>query len=267
MENHQDIFQALETYTGREDELRRITRYSLYPVMLYRTNLWNHSRRVGWLVCEINPYAIKVFKDSYDPNQAFSLALVHDDAEIITGDVQAGNKSKMSQKELAQIDLKEKQAVDLLSQRFPKKLGQCNYKDLLTAALEKQSLEAQVVMLADKLDAFGETLHEIFAGNNCFVTNVVNEYGTIPTPYEYYMAYLTNFTHRYPQMLPLFNQKAWFFHIPEQRNFKEICNQSTQHTKKSFKARKGYSHYDEWLKVVMKRCTPQELTELYLPKE
>ena len=67
----------------------RITRFSLYKVMFYRSNLFNHAWHVAWLVDEIAPFAMKKFPQ-FDSEKAQMLALVHDDAEIIIGDIQAG---------------------------------------------------------------------------------------------------------------------------------------------------------------------------------
>jgi 5'-deoxynucleotidase YfbR-like HD superfamily hydrolase len=174
----------LATFPHREERLKEITRYSMFTVMLYRPNLWNHARHVSWLTREMEPHATAVFGGAYNSDKAFAIALVHDDAEMITGDIQAGNKSKMSQAELARIDQQEQEAIDELASRSPKNVGPFLYRDLLQEALDRTSLEAQVGMFADKLDAFGETLHEIYAGNPYFVREIVNEYGVIPTPYE-----------------------------------------------------------------------------------
>ncbi len=263
----QEILKILNYFKGREGDLKQITRFSLYKVMFYRTNLWNHSRRVSWLVEEMKPYARAVFQEAYDPDKAYALALVHDDAEILTGDVQAGNKSKMSVAELAAIDEQEHEAIETLAERFPPKVGPYLYKDLLTDALTKESLEAQVVMLVDKLDAFGETLHEIFAGNQCFVTNVVNHYGTIPLPSDYYITYLSTVTQRYPALEQLFHQRSWLFAQPETCDFKAVCQHAKLHTEQSIQQETGYPHYDGWKRVILTHGTPPELAELYTRKE
>lgn len=64
--------------------------------MMYRTNLYTHSYRVAAIVHALNPFAEKVFGKAYDERKAEILALVHDDAEIVFGDVQLGNKSRMT---------------------------------------------------------------------------------------------------------------------------------------------------------------------------
>lgn len=56
------------------------------------------------------------------------------------------------------------------------------YKDLLFESAEHSTLESMIVSYADKYDAYGEAVHEIFAGNHYFTTHVINEYGKIPTP-------------------------------------------------------------------------------------
>jgi 5'-deoxynucleotidase YfbR-like HD superfamily hydrolase len=80
-------------FKNREEDLRKITRYQNYSVMFYRTNLFTHSKRVAWLVQEMIPFAQATWQD-FNGQKAKFLALVHDDQEIIMGDIPAGNKSK-----------------------------------------------------------------------------------------------------------------------------------------------------------------------------
>ena len=236
----------LSDFTDRERDLRHITRWSINPVMFFRSNLWDHARHVAWLVEEINPYAVQVFGSEYDPHKAQLLALVHDDAEIITGDVQAGNKLKMTTSQLQEIEAQEMAAIEKLAVRFPTNLGGYVYKELLIEALHKTSREAQVVMLADKLDAYGEVLHEIYAGNPYFVKSPVTEYGTIVPAYQFYLDYFAHFLKRYPTLTPLFQQKAWFFQQPQPLDFPAIG--SKKKTPPAY-----YPHYNEWRAILLKR--------------
>ena len=78
----------------RERTLKSIYRYRMFETILYRSNLWMHSLRMLWLVEEMSSLAQKHL--SVDIEKARAMALVHDDAEIITGDIQAGVKALMS---------------------------------------------------------------------------------------------------------------------------------------------------------------------------
>lgn len=190
-----DIFQG---FVGRDDDLRGVERYSNFSVMFYRSNLYTHSHRVAALVRKINPLAKKVLGDTYDPKKAEIIALVHDDAEIVFGDIQAGNKRKMTPAQLKEVKRAEQEAIKTIAKRFPLEVGGYNYKQLLKEYEEYSSLESQVVCYADKYDALGEALHEVYAGNNSFTTNIVNEYGLIPTPFEYYTEYFSSFSKKFP---------------------------------------------------------------------
>lgn len=204
-----DIF---KNFTGRESDLRSITRYDLYDVMLYRTNLYTHSHRVAALVRAMSMSADATFGESYDPRKAEILAYVHDDAEIIFGDVQAGNKSKMTPDQLAAVLAAEVQAIDGISARYPETIEKYVYRELLLETIDKNSIEAQLVCYADKYDAMGEAMHEVVAGNHSFATNVVNEYGTIPTPLEYYYNCFLTVFEKLPLLKPLQNTGDIFFY-------------------------------------------------------
>lgn len=254
-------------FIGREDTLRSITRYDLYSVMLYRTNLFTHSQRVAALVCAMNKSAIATFGTNYDPHKAEILAYVHDDAEIIFGDVQAGNKSKMTPDQLAAVHAAELQAIDEISARYPEKIEDYVYRELLLETVNKDSIEAQLVCFADKYDSMGEAMHEIVAGNYSFATNVVNEYGTIPTPLEYYYSYFLAVFEKLPLLKPLQNTGDIFFTPVEMLPFKDIVKKGRPHTLKSLKIPTGYPHYDNWLTIVTNATNEEVIRDLHIQKE
>ncbi|TSC76702.1 MAG: recombinase, partial [Parcubacteria group bacterium Gr01-1014_29] len=47
----------------------------------------------------------------------------------------------------------------------------------------------------------GEALHEIYGGNRIFATNVVNKYGKIPTPTDFYLDWFSSFHKKHPDMV------------------------------------------------------------------
>ncbi len=175
----QEANEAFAAFPGREAALRNITRYSLYRVMFYRTNLFTHSKRVAWIAREIGRHAERVFGASFNSERAVITALVHDDHEIIMGDVQRGNKNKMNAEQKAELQKIEERAIETIVKQYPQRVGPYRYRDLIWSAHHLDCLEAQVVEFADKFDAFGEALHEVFGGNTTFTENVTNEYGTI----------------------------------------------------------------------------------------
>jgi hypothetical protein len=122
----------------RKDALENILRYHAFDTMYYRTNDWIHSRRVRWIVEELLPLG-RCLKD-FDADRAVCLALVHDDAETITGDVQAGHKAIMSKQALLNVKSNERRAAILLGKRHPIKIyGKYDYGTLLLESLEKKN--------------------------------------------------------------------------------------------------------------------------------
>src|SRR3989344_403002 len=89
----------LESFPDRTEQLRAILRYSAYPVMFYRQNVLHHTMRVSWLVNELAEVAAALFP-GYDRRKAELMALVHDDAEIVTGDYQASYRTQLTAAEL-----------------------------------------------------------------------------------------------------------------------------------------------------------------------
>lgn len=261
------LLKELDSFSGREAKLREITRYSLYSKMWYRTNLWTHTRRVAWIVEELIPLAQKVFKKDFDPEKAIALALVHDDPEMIIGDIQAGNKAKMSEAELKKVHELEQNAAEILAKKYPHRLGNYVYEDLLNEAARKGTLESLVVSWADKYDAFGEALHELFAGNKLWTVHVNNEYGKIDLPTEYYMKYFRAFETKFSQSKELFLEKDTWFSIPDEPNILDIVNKNTTHTKSSLGAQKGYKAYDQWVALTLKKGTQEDTDNLFVQKE
>lgn len=257
----------LSGFTGRKEDLRKIYRYNLYKVMFYRDSLLSHSRRVFWLIKEILPYAKKSFGKKFDGDKVLIMALIHDDPELIIGDIQMGNKDKMSPEELEEIEKSEMRAIEILARRFPEKIGKYVYQELLTAVFKVEGREAQVVKYFDKFDALGEASHEIFAGNHYFCTNVINQYGKIKTPFEYYIPYLSSFTGEYPETKEIFGNGFILFKKPENMDFRKAVNQGKPHTNESFRKRTGYPPYDAWKEVILKYADENEVKNYYTQKE
>lgn len=173
----------------RESRLKEIYRYNLFEVLFYRSNDWMHEHRVFWITEELaqllSPHT------SFDAEKARTLALVHDDAEILTGDVQAGHKAQMTAEELAAVDRAEEEAIERLTETYPKEVNGYSYRQLLTEALKKDTFESQLVSYADKFDAYGEGMHELLAGNI-----------TLLTSFAFYTRFFSQVKTRLPLLVP-----------------------------------------------------------------
>lgn len=259
------LLEELQNFEGREEGLRGIMRYSLYSTVYYRSSDFAHSKRVAWLVESLEPI-IKETLPNFDMARAVATALVHDDAELLVGDIQAGNKGKMSKEELNAIDDAERKAIEAIAARSPKTLGGYDYKEMLEDVLDFTTLEAQVVKYVDRFDALGEALHELYAGNAVMNINVVNEYGTIPTPFEYYYAKLPQMMDTYETLGKLKDTHP-VFEIAEVKDWASIVANGKPHTKESFVIPTGHKQYDAWKKVLLERADEETLTDLITKKE
>lgn len=231
----------------REEKLREIERFSFFDVFFYRSNLWHHQLRVFLLVRELEPLITKLLPQC-DTKKAQVLALVHDDAETITGDIQLGHKQNMTTKELHQVDKDEADAIEILAGKYPKEICGYNYRELLTHALHKDCIEAQVVSYVDKLDAYCESLHEVFAGNIPVIRSVMT-----------YIVILNSFGEKFPELKPLVKSKE----SPLTDVFDSMATDSSKaiyenyshlnkpHTAESVKQNTEIRAYNRWKELVL----------------
>lgn len=246
--------------TEREQKLKSIYRYSMIDVYFYRSNLWLHEHRVLWLVEELLPLAQNYM--NLDPEKARVLALVHDDAEMITGDIQAGHKDRMSAQQLSAIDGDEEQAVHILAKSYPKKVHGYSYENLLMHALKKDCLEALLVSYADKLDAFCESMHELFAGNITSIHAV-----------NFYAQALALFPYKYPELKEfLSSRESPLIYISDKRDpvntvAARYIYLNKHHTRESIKIDCDLLFYDIWKNLVMKKGGEEGLNWLVEQRE
>lgn len=228
----------------REEKLRAILRYSLFDVMLYRASVWDHVQRVSWIVEELARYSADL---NIDIERARVLALVHDDAEMITGDYQAGHKAKMSKDELQKLDVEEERAAKKLAATYPKMVHGYEYESLLLHSLRKDCDEALLVMYADKFDAYNETLHEVLAGNYGFVWSLM-----------FYEQWFAKYLSKYPRLHRFAAQTSPFIlggdnrHQPQKVIRAEYVGHGTPHTKESVKTPSGFAFYNAWRELILR---------------
>lgn len=239
---------VLDRLDGRENALAGIVRYihENTPVMFYRTNDLIHSRRVLWHLEEAIPNIVSVYGDNFNVTFARTLALVHDDAEIIGGDVQLYDKEQMTPEELDELAKAERAIIPEMVRKYGSVANGIGYERLLTAAKDKDCLEAQFVSFFDKFDGGGEAWHEIWAGNNYFLLpgggNNSHSGG--------YVKRLNEFPTKYPAMARFFEQFPQY--LPQPFDFKSAAEGSKPHTAKSLEEDSGYPHYERWKRTIMK---------------
>ncbi len=236
----------------RECALADVWRYSMFETMLYRSNNLMHARRVLWIVEELIPLlAPNLVLDS---EKTRTMALVHDDMEIVIGDIQAGHKAQMNKEQLAQLDATEEAAINELALRYPKTVNGYSYRDLLHEERKKGSVEAQLVSYADKLDAYNEALHDVLGGNLSLLTSVI-----------FYTRFFAQVKDRLPLLVPGLDGAAPspfvypFIQSPKPEEgpvthaaYQEFSGKP--HTKESIrKDSVRFPFYDAWKKLVLTR--------------
>ena len=237
----------LEGFDGRETALAEVARYvhPTIPIMFYRTDDLVHSQRVLWHLEEGVPDIISVYGNNFDVDFARTLALVHDDVEIITGDVTLYDKEHMEKYKLNALAEEERKAIPSMIKMYNAIANGHDYGTLLFAAKGKDSLEAQFVSFFDKFDGSGEACHEVWAGNELFVLVVAGNNGQSGG----YVRRLNEFPSRYPAMTEFFEQFPEY--LPKPFNFKSVAERSKPHTAESLQQDSGYRPYERWKRTVM----------------
>jgi 5'-deoxynucleotidase YfbR-like HD superfamily hydrolase len=230
----------------RKKKLENIYRYHVFNVLFYRSNVWMHTHRVLWLLETLVPLAKKHL--DFDPKKASIYALVHDDAEIITGDVQAITKLRMSTREQKNHENKEAEAIERLAKIYPKEIEGYSYRELLIHAMNKDCVEAQLVSYIDKLDGYCESLHEVYAGNICLLRSVV-----------FYANALSLFPEKYPVLRELLASKnSPLTYIRDQISPYEVkaenyAHLNKPHTADSILRNNDFPFYKEWKRIVIEK--------------
>lgn len=240
---------VLQGFDGRESSLGGIKRYvhHITPVMLYRTNDLIHSKRVLWHLEEALPDIVSVYGDQFNVDFARTLALVHDDVEILSGDVQLVEKENMKQEELKALERKEQEFIPTIVSMYNPVANGFSYAELLAAAKEKKRIEAQFVSFFDKFDGSGEALHELWAGNHHFLGPAGGDSGRETG----YVKRLNDFPTKYPVMKEFFQRFPHY--LPEPFDFKLVAEKGIPHTEESLWCDSGYQPYERWKKTIMKR--------------
>ncbi len=255
-------------FTNRETDLRGIVRYHIYQPMFYRSNLFTHSKRVLWLLQSILPLVATVFNHEFDTTKAQLLAVVHDDPEIVMGDIMSGAKRKMNAAQLAEVERQEYAAIAAMAERFPGTVLGHRYADLLTESQELKTIEAKLLKYIDRVDAFGEALHELYAGNRAFHSTIIDpELGAIELPGSYYQQYVPAFPHKNPEFKELFSHPHPLFSDPSGFDLAAIVAGGSPHTLQTLTESTGYIPYEAWKKIILDSGDSEEIENLYQQKE
>lgn len=160
--------------------------------VIHRNDLFTHVRRTAFIVDHLGYYlATQGYQPAQEANRLsiFRKAYHHDDPELITTDISTPVKLAMSSEEKALLKKQEREAIRAIAAKhiyFPSEFSRDDYIEEMDELLDKQTYDARLVDVADKLDGLGEALHELRCGNTSFhqVLGVYRE-GVFPKFEEY----------------------------------------------------------------------------------
>lgn len=141
--------------------------------MIHRPSLFDHSRRVMHLGIYLAQIVQGLGQDDRNPDlfKVARLARHHDDEEVLEGDKPTPTKLAMTKEQKDIFEEGNRQARSamgnflLMLPLHELRIYQQDREEMVA----RESLEAQIVEVADKLDAYGEILHEIRCGNDRFL--------------------------------------------------------------------------------------------------
>lgn len=214
--------------------------------MFYRTNLALHSARVQQIVQRLLPFALQQYPE-LDVTKTLLISKFHDDYEMTSnqGDVSLQIKMRMDGQQISLLKQEEIAAAEFLVRSYgnPEIEGYA-YRDLLMHAILKDCPEAQLHSFADKLDGYGEAIHEVLAGNTCFVEPVIN-----------YVAKSFNNPHeRFPLIAKAFDSTNGPFSFPVvclKKYFEHGLITTRPHTQASLMRKTEIPHYEMWKEVTL----------------
>jgi 5'-deoxynucleotidase YfbR-like HD superfamily hydrolase len=123
------------------DKTRHLKRFNnVSYIEGYEDSVLNHSGRVTFLAIEMAYYLMKEFNVSVDVFLMVRIAMFHDLAEMKTGDLSGPVKD-----EVPEI----RRLLELVEQEYLKDVF---YKSFINQIYNDDSIERQIVFLADKLD-------------------------------------------------------------------------------------------------------------------
>lgn len=153
--------------------MKYINRWGLMHNSRYE-NLSEHSFETAYLANALANIENAMFGGDYNADRITTLALFHDSAEIITGDMPTPVKYKHRRMSDAYTET-EDYAKSILLDSLPDKL-RVIYKDALSGGDEKEHL---LIKAADKLSALIKCEEELTIGNRDFASARESVRGTL----------------------------------------------------------------------------------------
>ncbi|MDP3728259.1 MAG: hypothetical protein Q8R18_02275 [bacterium] len=239
--------------TTRLIRLEKEKRFHRKKTMFYRSNLLLHTERVAYLLEQCIPYAEEVFGKEFNSPMARGIAKVFDDFEIEMGEISPEERILLEIDNSRMEERRKDAARRLISASNGLSIDGFAYGTLLNMARRRGEIEAQIVNWCDSFNGFGESLHEVYAGN----ARIFME------PVECYIKKLRAFPDKHPKLNRLFERIPEYFAIP----YFEEPTMPHLHTENSIKRETGYAPYDSWKRTIIKSGEEKGLISLIRQKE
>src|SRR3989344_5800046 len=234
---------SFEGFIGRKEGLGSIARWHKYDPMFYRTSVEDHVLRVFYLFNEVLHLVRSVFSN-FDEQKALLMTLTHDDSEIVEGDFNSGNWRLMDHEQKMSRREQELKFIDVVARRHPQTLHGHNYREMLLEMFHLQTIESQIVKYIDRFDAFGEGLHEVFAGNKRFVYPPHSEFGQLVPPTLNDIERYNNHRKDYHLITPLIlKNHGPFLDVYPTLDIHAAVEIGVPHSRESFGSQTGYHPY------------------------
>ena len=144
--------------------LAHVTRFNNRP-QHFEESVAEHSFYVAYIT-QILCWLIDENGDQVDTKKAIQMALIHDQEEGFSGDIL--NPFKHYNKKVSEA-IKEvnKETINMMFETLPEKMGR-DFVNLWHEEAERDSIESQVVKVADTLSLISKCYEEMETGNNYF---------------------------------------------------------------------------------------------------
>lgn len=144
--------------------LAHVGRFNNRPVT-FSESVAEHSYYVAHFV-QLICFLLEKKKVEIDTKKAIAMALIHDSEEGFSGDILNPFKH-FNDKIAAAIREVNKETIHLMFEDLPKNISN-NFIDLWQEEQKRQSIESQVVKVADSLSLISKCYEEIEVGNHFF---------------------------------------------------------------------------------------------------
>lgn len=141
-----------------------VTRFNNRP-QHFEESVAEHSFYVAY-ISQILCWLITEKKFKIDTNKAIQMALIHDQEEGFSGDILNPFKH-YNKKVSAAIKEVNEETIGMMFETLPPKMGK-DFVNLWHEESERESIEAQVVKVADTLSLVSKCYEEMETGNNYF---------------------------------------------------------------------------------------------------